>query len=430
MNASSDIIDVAIVGAGLSGLMAARECAKAGLRTVIFEKNPRVGMLHHPCGCMMSPVDGFITFRETREGAWFEQAGIMIPDDMIIDHPKNMYFMTPTGCRFGMQITKGEKASLVFQVDKQAMLDLLKREAVASGAIIKTGCRISGLLRENGEIVGVISPTRGSFPSRLVIDASGLSRKLSQDAGLFEDLPTGYLTMVARTLKGIAIPEHLRGQAAVFFPGGSELPSLAIIFHSMGENDGMLLLTVRHETPEWPAHLPSIVTLLESTILKVNWMRQMVRKGKTVGLQACRMVLQRPSRLIIGNFIGTGDAIAPLGHSSIAIAMLLGRSAGTTAIEMLQAKDVRSRSKASNRYTGWIESKIFQGVEFEANMITGIMDLDKGELERLCRTFSGINLGAFFIGSRWQRARIILRMLFSLKVWRNFKLIRRVFSFS
>jgi len=42
--------DIAIIGAGPAGLMAARTTARLGLRTLLLEKLPRAGELSHPCG--------------------------------------------------------------------------------------------------------------------------------------------------------------------------------------------------------------------------------------------------------------------------------------------------------------------------------------------------------------------------------------------
>ncbi len=67
---------VIIIGGGPAGL-SAYYLAEYGFRTVLFERKSK-GELAHPCGCMVAPVKGYITFENQQNGIYYKEADFLL----------------------------------------------------------------------------------------------------------------------------------------------------------------------------------------------------------------------------------------------------------------------------------------------------------------------------------------------------------------
>ncbi|HSP64221.1 MAG TPA: FAD-dependent oxidoreductase, partial [Pyrinomonadaceae bacterium] len=63
--------DVVIVGAGPSGLSAARTLARLGFDTVVLERAPAPGGVQFPQSAVLTPVPGFISGRRLFDDLFF-----------------------------------------------------------------------------------------------------------------------------------------------------------------------------------------------------------------------------------------------------------------------------------------------------------------------------------------------------------------------
>jgi flavin-dependent dehydrogenase len=413
--------DAIIIGGGPSGLTAAYFLAKAGYDTVLFERLPKQGMLDHPCGAMVSPVDDYITFEQKDEGIYFNEVEFLFPNDMIIASPGKMEFKTPNGSAFGMNIDNPQE-HLIFQINKQELLHSLAQRAENAGAELIYGTTVSKLVIKDDVIKGVHVGDK-IIKAPLVLSGEGLSRRLTQQANLYDTDPEGYIMIYSLYVKNVDLSREQLGQFGYFGGKASPVPQSSVTFHSLGHNRALILISVLLDEYKWPHEAP-IKQYLNHTIDKIPLLKDITDEGKLYKKNACWIKLQTPSRLVRDGVIGMGDSVAPLGHSSNAIAMLMGQEAAQLAIKAHSHKNYSSSMLES--YDEWLESELFQGVKFEGHLISTLLGFSDEQLNTIGNVLKGANLRPFFIGSKWDRLKASMKLLFNWNAIKNWTLVRKL----
>ncbi|TXT66217.1 MAG: hypothetical protein BAJALOKI3v1_40027 [Promethearchaeota archaeon] len=414
--------DVIIIGAGLAGLTAAYNLAKEEVDVKVFDRLPKSGILDHPCGCMVSPVPNSITFKNSSEGILYKEVDFLFTEDMILEYPGKMEFIMPNGCKFGMAIENPQDEQ-IFQIDKEKVLIELAERAEREGAQLEYGTNVSKLLIEKGQVKGILASGQ-QVRSHLVLSGEGLSRRFSYQAGLFDSDPEAYIFSYAVHLLDLHLKKEEIGQIGYFGENLVQIPKSSVIFHSYGDDKALILISVLLDEYKWFFD-KSVEEYLLNAISKVPFLEEIYKRGKAYEKNACWMKIAKPKKLVDHGFIGMGDSVAPLGHSSNSIAMLMGKEAANTAIEALQTQDYSYSALKS--YNKWLESDLFGGVEFEAKLIMTLLNFSDSDLNKICNAFEGINLEPFFIGSRWDIIKASLKLLFKKRILKNWKLIRQLF---
>lgn len=156
--------EVAVVGGGPAGLIAARELAARGVRVKVFEEHPEIGAPNHCAGILS--VEGL------------KRIGVE-PDLNFLRHEiKGGTAFSPDGT--GIRITSGRTRAYI--VDRATFDRHLAEMARDAGAEIERNHRIRDFIFEDGRVVGV----RGDLDveASIVIDAEGVSGALARKAGL------------------------------------------------------------------------------------------------------------------------------------------------------------------------------------------------------------------------------------------------------
>ncbi|HET8578009.1 MAG TPA: NAD(P)/FAD-dependent oxidoreductase [Methylomirabilota bacterium] len=157
--------DVAVIGAGPAGLLAARRCAEAGLDVEVLEEHPLVGQPTHCTG---------VISLETATLA-------KIPDDIILKRLSRARLIGPRGARCELH-WHGQGSEEILVIDRGAFDRELAEQAVAAGALIETGCRVEALaITAHGVTLGVGT---GIVRARAVILACGVSYRFQRQLGL------------------------------------------------------------------------------------------------------------------------------------------------------------------------------------------------------------------------------------------------------
>jgi len=286
--------DVIIIGAGLAGLTAAYFLAKEGLDVVVFEKELEKGYLDHPCGRMFAPVRGFINVERRKEGMYYKEVEFLFPNDVISAQPKNLKFITPNGCSFGMEADISKPDFPVFQIRKGTVLKMLADRAEKAGAHLIYNTKVTGLIKEKGWIKGVFVGDKKVF-GRVVISAEGLSRKFTNEAGLYKNNKVDRVVLITRFVEGVKLEEDKLGAWTYLGSSRINLANSALVFHTIGKDKAMVVLTVLNPPIDEEKQL---IAYLNSYIDRIDWIREYVSNGKTVTYKLNSIFLQKPNSLV------------------------------------------------------------------------------------------------------------------------------------
>jgi geranylgeranyl reductase family protein len=156
--------EVAVVGGGPAGLIAARDLAAQGVHVKVFEEHPEIGTPNHCAGILS--VEGL------------KRIGIE-PDPIFLRHEiEGGTAFAPDGTEIRISGTR----TRAYIVDRAIFDRHLAETAIDAGADIERNHRIRDLIFREGKVTGV----RGDIDieASIVIDAEGISGALAKKAGL------------------------------------------------------------------------------------------------------------------------------------------------------------------------------------------------------------------------------------------------------
>jgi geranylgeranyl reductase family protein len=157
-------IEVAVVGGGPAGLIAARELASKGVQVKVFEEHPQIGTPNHCAGILS--VEGL------------KRIGVE-PDSQFLRHEvAGGTAFAPDGT--GIRITGGRTRAYI--VDREVFDLHLAEEAIDAGAEIEGNHRIRDFIIADGRVAGVHGDI--DIKASIVIDAEGASGALARKLGL------------------------------------------------------------------------------------------------------------------------------------------------------------------------------------------------------------------------------------------------------
>lgn len=177
----SSIFDLAIIGAGPAGLMAAKTAAELGLKVVLVEKNKDFKQLRRACSAQFIMDDGYEKeLLKVEEGKLiFEKNNFSVNYTGDLVEVKNKYYKSPKGHRIHFALP-GEKA-FALKFDKRKLLDDLYKECEELGVDIRMKTIACGG-SDNGDMVNVkvIKDKQTSIiNAKKLIIAEGVNAKLT-----------------------------------------------------------------------------------------------------------------------------------------------------------------------------------------------------------------------------------------------------------
>ncbi|HUS78922.1 MAG TPA: NAD(P)/FAD-dependent oxidoreductase [Patescibacteria group bacterium] len=170
------MVEVAIVGAGPSGLIAARDLARLGVSVTVYEEHTAIGEPNHCAGILS--VEGL------------ERLDVEPSPEFLQHEVRGGTAYSPNGTPLRI---KGDRTR-AYIVDRAAFDRGLADSALDAGAEIRTGCRVTGLTVKGGRVQGVQGPS-GAEEAQVVIDCEGVSGTLARQLG-FQTLRDGVLAGV------------------------------------------------------------------------------------------------------------------------------------------------------------------------------------------------------------------------------------------
>ena len=175
--------DIVIVGAGPGGSTAAKEAAEKGLKTIFFERG-RIPGEKNSSGCGLGP-------RLWRDFDIMKEINSEDCPSIREGRAARNYFVDSDGKVTGYIMTtptasveyEPAKSWITLNCYRSDFDPWLAKHAVDAGAELKTSTLVTGLLKENGEVVGVIDE-KGEKYSGFVIGADGAVSMVAQQSGL------------------------------------------------------------------------------------------------------------------------------------------------------------------------------------------------------------------------------------------------------
>ena len=413
--------DVIVIGGGPAGLTAARFAAQAGCKTLLLERLPRRGMLDHPCGGVLWSVPGLITCQFEREGIHLTEVDFLVPADLIIGGCAAKEFLSPGGKGFGFYLERQWPI-----VDKGEMLRLLAGRAEAAGAELRFGAYVSGLLKVNGVVRGVVV-NEDESPARVVISAEGISGRFCQEAGLGVNDEAFHAYLACYYLAGLRLAPEQQGDFSFLNDQHVGLPGAFGAFMSQGaERAEVFVATFTHRHRR--EHERPLTDYLEAFMQNNPRVSELCRGGVVEGRVGCRLTVRpTPRTAVADGFIGVGDAIVAGGELLSTAAMAGGKLAAETASAAIAGGDASRRGLAP--YDRWLKHPYMRELDSQYRMYRAISGFSEQEIERVFAALDGLNLMSVYLGSPlargWYFLKFALRRLPAFI--REWGLIRQLF---
>jgi len=164
---------VLIVGAGPSGLIAAREAARRGAKVLVLEEHAEIG---RPCHCAgLLSLDGM------------RKIGLSVNESYVQNRFRGAIFFSPSGLSFTVE----RETPVACVVDRVLLDKFLAHQAVKSGVEIELSRRVHDI--RIGETEVLVRSGDRKFKAEIVIDAEGASSRIVKTTGL-ESLDSQSLT--------------------------------------------------------------------------------------------------------------------------------------------------------------------------------------------------------------------------------------------
>ena len=187
--------DIVIVGAGPGGSLAAKEAAEKGLKTIFFERGRKPGE-KNASGTGLGP-------RLWREFDFMKELGPDVCPSIREGRAARNYFVDNDGEVSGYIMTKPTDSVTYEPARSWITLNCYRSEfdpwlaqfAVDAGAELKTSTLVTGLLKEDGKVIGVIDE-KGEKYKGFVIGADGVISMVAQQSGLRQRWKQEQVTIV------------------------------------------------------------------------------------------------------------------------------------------------------------------------------------------------------------------------------------------
>ena len=165
--------DVIVVGAGPGGLIAARQCAKKGLKTICIDRKQEIGT---PVRC----GEGLGT-------VWMKFADLEYDPSWCIQHMQGAVVYGPTGTKM---VIPTENDGYI--VERKIMEKKLAYQAIVQGAKFMLKSLVIDVIKEGDKTVGIkVETPEGNFDikAKMIIAADGVDSQTAKFAGINTAIP-------------------------------------------------------------------------------------------------------------------------------------------------------------------------------------------------------------------------------------------------
>ena len=313
----TEAYDVAIVGGGPSGTSAAKKVAESGLKTVLFEEHEVLGV---PVQC------GEGVSRKLLEIHSIDHKG-GTADWIKIHLPMQHFYFPGTERLYGKNEFGAYKMISgydSFLVDRTQFDQMLAKEAEDKGTEIRTGSKVTNLTidKEKGATLSVKSINGKNYDvnTKLVIACDGFASRIAKSQGLHT--PVQYVHALEWKLEG-----QLSETLDFYFDHELFPHGYGWVFPKKETSTiGLVCKQVQEPMPRLEKLMKIMEKKMGRTFKKVKFVGGMIPASP-----------KQPEKTYNPRLLLAGDAggfTNPLFYGGISIAILTGRMAGDTAVEV------------------------------------------------------------------------------------------------
>ena len=316
--------DVVVVGAGPGGSMAAKTCAKYGLDTVLVERKEYPSKPNSISCLVGSRIFEYIKINRKTISSPIYKGSHFSPDGTEVSTPYH------DGYELGYVLNRNTFDNEVLKI------------ALKEGPEYMNKTRVTGLIREDGQIKGVKAKIDEredvEIRSKIVIGADGIESKVGRWAGIYKALDLNDLMVILDSMVEVDMGEEEHYTWRWYF-GYKDIPNLT--FHSIPKGDGRIALSIM---PFIHSFIPKKGELINGRnyLLKNN---PLLSKSKVIEMGGGCFPIHPLKNFVADGVMLVGDAARQTNLPQVASAvhtMDAGVLAGETAVEAHEEGDFSS----------------------------------------------------------------------------------------
>jgi digeranylgeranylglycerophospholipid reductase len=298
------MFDVAIIGAGPAGLLAAKTAAQRGLKVALVEKRCDVSRITRACCQQLVMDEGYAgdTVSVEEGGIFFQRGGFGVPYAGPTFNVAKKYYISPGGRRICFAHTDGRP--LAVQFDKGRLLQGLWQGCARAGVELMPGTTAWNACddREHVTVQLTRKGKRSAIEARKVLLADGVNSRLTE-ALFMNQGRTHFVTTqcVIYLLEGVEDPEP---QAMKSFMGNVYQSRAPIILYPCFNDPTRARMCIARNKSQLTADVYAYAR--DKAALAPYLKNARIAKATGCGVRACSS-LQVPWR---GNALAIGDAAA------------------------------------------------------------------------------------------------------------------------
>ncbi|MFH1630782.1 MAG: NAD(P)/FAD-dependent oxidoreductase [Candidatus Aenigmatarchaeota archaeon] len=379
--------DVIIAGGGPAGSTTARECAKNGLKTIVFDRNNEIGT---PKRCA-----------EGLSANSVKRLGLKIPSRCIAQEIKGAYVYAPNGKEVKVQFTGTDG----YVLERKIFDKWLAAEAAKAGAQIFVKSNVTDVIKDGSYITGVrIETMDGSMnvAGKVVVAADGVESLIMRKAGIRTNkTPTLVDSGFQYEMAGIDIRDP---KMIEFFFGNKIAPRGYVWIFPKGKDMANVGIGINgsHKEKTAKQYLDDFITQHDD-----------LKKGSIIEVNAGSIPVGGLMKNMVGNgILGVGDAVNQVNAihgGGISESITAGKLAGDVINRAITKDDVSSKSLSAYNKIWWKErGEHLKRVEKLREILEKLSDDNFNDLENI---LTGEDLSELAHGNRIPKlVKIIARM--------------------
>jgi digeranylgeranylglycerophospholipid reductase len=315
--------DAVVAGGGPVGSYAALRLAKKGVKAVVYEEHPQIGIPSH-CA-------GHISIRSLKALGLYP-----LPNGIVENTFCAANFYSPQGTKFTLHLS----CPVTTALNRARFDQYLAAQAEAAGAEFAMGCRVESLQLQNGMVKGIRVKQADSVETRvnskIVFDCEGVSSRLLRQAGLPALKPSGLVYAVETDIEGA---QDVEMDAVEVYFGKGYAPGFYGWLIPKPDGTAKLGLATNQGDPR---------SYLKRLMTKHPVASKQLAKAKILQAGYHAITLGGPIKQVYADgFLAVGDCasqVKPTTGGGVIFGLTCAKEAASVAAEALKSGDVSAKS--------------------------------------------------------------------------------------